>query len=1047
MSNLTFKFPDKEKTTTAEQFYGSSTTDDNPSTGLGYERTFDRPTVTEDEMAQSDTDFKEVNTSNFDNVDMLMDGKREEEQGVITEQQVYNKTEMLHPRAPIPDDFVERVQTDVKDDKLEYNEDELATIPTWNESGRILKKFLGSTRSDETDSDFALQLGNEMFANIGGVNVSGERGRVTGGLLPLVAKVANSGDEQVINALLYTMEMYERKPMTSRGWVDGVGYMLGDASNYVGLGFVANAMRHTVGKNASTTAVKGILQQALAKIGETTAKHPVATEAVRQGAFWSATDELGREVLKARSGVRGNNEIDLTNIAGASVAGGIAGLAIVKVPEYVWKKGSKAVVDYVNRGLIKEGKGVKFFNRIAGEQSIIGDEAGSLPKEIRGSRTLNVPFDEFLDTASKKELSAYMRDATPEEKPKLIEKMKSFNVKPKSVKALEPIFAQEDFNEQFYSKLEHELSKIDDEHQFKSPDELNTLLLKQGVKPKEIEASGLLNEAHVREGFNGAYAKNYLENRPDKITKRVYDSDSVSSPMDMDEWEDSVSVNHGEHSNSSESGTATIVTDENTALDVYIEDGWSEEVYVDQDGDVIGDYNEMQEHWFENNVAESDEWYVNAKERYNEENVDAGATWDNDLEPDEQRDFVIAEASDESPWYDVYNNQQTYTIDGREFDDYDEAEKYAKEYLFEDYEYRHEEEGAEIYEDYTVSGGDNYRMNVYHMDEFESGDKDIAREPHMSDFDYGNENVQMHTRLKEREDADGNTGIVIEEVQSQWEQDWRKEGGAVTPLSTKERASLEAEMKPHMAKYEKTRKDIISIEEDKLKNINKLKDLRKEAVGDNKELLQIENSDELNELMSKIPEAVTLRDNISNLQREMNDLTTQNQEYYNRNIKYIDEKLNPDEASLATPPMQERTQYERVAILDELLQATQEGQSFFGWNNSGIQNGSRVDIDDRGREGMKNAYDLEIPRIIQKATGETPYKYYHDNVWNKSEDYKKEYWDFDRAKNLEYDERTEWYWRVDLDDKLTSKLKDGKIDLYSIGTGGLVGVGIEDEDE
>ena len=102
--------------------------------------------------------------------------------------------------------------------------------------------------------------------------------------------------------------------------------------------------------------------------------------------------------------------------------------------------------------------------------------------------TLNIPFADFLPSASQKELSAYMRHATPDERTQIIERMQSFNKKPKAPKAREQILVQEEFNEQFYSKLEHELSKIPPETNFKTPDELKKLLLKQGVKPKEIEA-------------------------------------------------------------------------------------------------------------------------------------------------------------------------------------------------------------------------------------------------------------------------------------------------------------------------------------------------------------------------------------------------------------------------------------------------------------------------------------------------------------------------------------------------------------------------------
>ena len=137
------------------------------------------------------------------------------------------------------------------------------------------------------------------------------------------------------------------------------------------------------------------------------------------------------------------------------------------------------------------------------------------------------------------------------------------------------------------------------------------------------------------------------------------------------------------------------------------------------------------------------------------------------------------------------------------------------------------------------------------------------------------------------------------------------------------------------------------------------------------------------------------------------------------------------------PPMTKRSQYERMAVLDQLLNNLD--RPFFGWTNSGIQNGGATP--DILVEGMKNAYDLEIPAIIKKATGKTPYKAYHDGEIPEP----KQYWDREKADKLEYDETRPWYWRIDIDDELRNKLKDDKIHLYS-QTGG-VGLYAASQDE
>ena len=509
-----------------------------------------------------------------------------------------------------------------------------------------------------------------------------------------------------------------------------------------------------------------------------------------------------------------------------------------------------------------------------------------------------------------------MRKLSPEDKQKVIDFRKSLS-KPKkknpSPKAQEVIQVGEEFNNQIYSKLEHEVSKIPDDKVFKNSKEAVDYLKKMGVKKDELDAAGLNGKSEVE--LTGETLKNLISERPDKIHKVTYDSDTV---LDREDYEDTLDITEGANVNVGEAGYGVRVE---SPTGQYYEAGitYDDNVYVDDSGYEY-DWSDMRSDWLDNYYDDEYDSEIDPDILMEAKRLEETGNLTSYKDNYAYREAVLDKADYDSPWYDYYGSKQ-YWVDegGSYYDTEDEARDALIDQAYEDYEAYDADEG--FFSDYTVDGGDNYRMEVYQMPDFTSS-KDTHTEPHLDQMNVDAENVQAHARLKTREDADGNEGDVLEEVQSQWEQDWR--GG---------------------------KKD------------------------------------------------------------------------------------------LASPPIKNRTQYEKIVLMDNILKSIKDGKDYFGWINGHIQNGGSIET----TKGMSQAYDIEMPRIIQKATGETPYMAKFYNGMPVTDE--KVYWDAKKAEDLEYYDNIakeknngeKWYWRINLTDKLKNKLKDAKIQLYGVGGAALIG--------
>ena len=318
-----------------------------------------------------------------------------------------------------------------------------------------------------------------------------------------------------------------------------------------------------------------------------------------------------------------------------------------------------------------------------------------------------------------------------------------------------------------------------------------------------------------------------LSNRPDEISKANYNEDTEGGVQDQETWEsDRVEVSGFEsvpnYIDYSDSGMGVRVTD--NFQETWVGERYDEDVYVD-DVDGEFDYQESREDWINNYYGGEYDSELITKVRDNEimiedeiieiveqtdpERADElravmdDGEWVSEAATDAEIEAVIKSnyidnaeineallewAEDEGLLRDTYSAKVSYQdFWGNEYDEVDDAVKYTISQMYEDYK-SEAGENLEIYKDYTIDGGHDYNLETYQMPNFDEGRKNQAREPHFGDLgEDADLNVQVHTRFKNRYDADDLEGRVLEEIQSQWEQDWRKQGGGQRVPSQEER--------------------------------------------------------------------------------------------------------------------------------------------------------------------------------------------------------------------------------------------------------------------
>jgi len=913
----------------------------------------------------------------------------------------------------------------------------------------------------------------KMFRALRGEDFRGTDKEATQYGIDLMRKVENNlvslGDfavqtqemtQEDAKTALYMMDMFEAKEFTGRGFVEAMGYMGIDPTTYLGIGTLGYGF---AGREVAKTATKKGIRSMLQKV----AYSPTAIGAVEGGAFVGAFEHGKQTVSEAAGEGYDSGSLGL-NMAVGTGFGAVAGKYLPELFGYAGAKVSKWAIaknfkkevqlaadagdadaiqvladmelldnyfdaDGFMRRKLDEFEQTRIGQAVTGVQRIVPEDRKPVDEIILESAGLNAK-------QRKQKLSAAMRDASPEDREKLIAEMRKETKAPKAKteKQKEVILEQEEFNASFYSKLEHEVNKLPDDMVFQNGQELVDYMRKQGVKQDEIDATGF----DIAEGglITGANVKSSLPFRKDTITKRTYDESTETPALDREDWESEwVRIDEQTDVSVGEAGFGARVTDDSTGLDREIGIVYDDEVYVDDSGYEY-DYDSMLNDYKDN--------YYDGK--YDDDAAQAVA--DGEIDEDDIDSYVIEQITDNREYYDHYSSKILYeNTNGDKFDDMQQAIDDELDYMHENYtQYMGEEaSGGQIFEEYTVDGGDDYRLEVYQMEEFEApAGKREAQEPHFGGLEHGTDNVQVHARMKTREDADGNTGTVLEEIQSQWEQDWRAAGGDQKPPTEEQVKTAQKRIDDIKVEYDVLRKEKAEVvekigdararEKDATDEINYIAKETDMAATDEAKFIS-----ETERLMKVEKEAML--DKVG-FDRDMRAISDKISVLNDEGKKLDKEVINWKEPSIATPPIKNRTQYTKLAMLDNLLNSLDDGENFFGWINGHIQNGGNI----KTTQGMSQAYDIEMPRIIQKATGETPYMASFEDgraigqkdIYDKA----KIYWDSKNAQDLEYydnlakeESDVKWYWKIDYTDALKAKLKDAKIQMYGVGGVAFVG--------
>lgn len=881
------------------------------------------------------------------------------------------------PQIQSQEDMFRSMSQSIQDETREYEEAKLKDDPTYMFAARRYHKRIHGKDFEGTDEELVSKSQDDIrFILDNDV-----------GMAHTIMNLDNLTEEQALTTY-YLVDATNKKDTT----MAGVGRFLQatalSPTSYIGL----HAFKFAGGK-----ATREVLLDRLKKRFLT-----AGNIAALEGGIYGTYFAHGEESIKEAAGYG----YDKGTVATTGVAGATIGKGIGEGAEWL----SDKLVKTANKG-----------NELMAQQA--GGGSPFIPTE---------KVDAMLAEATNLEGGSLnrhlakidMRRLSPEDKQKVIEFRKSnIKTKPKTPKQEEQIAAKDLWRSGFYSKLEDVIAKMPETTFFKDKASVENYLKTQGVKEDEIRHSGIL-ERHTDE-YNKESLGDILGTRRDTIEKRsVVEMSESSEPLEFDDWDSEVSVEQIDRASIGEPGVGWRVEDYQTGRTIDIRLSYDYDYYVDDYGEVF-EYHDMLDDWFDN-YADVDEYMP----RLIEDKVD--------LEDDDAiRKAVLEYAEDDQPWYDYYGNREIFETEyGTTHYSQEEAVEHAKEIMYRDYEDELSEYGQETYSGYTVEGGENYDMELYRMPDYMATEPGKSRhvEPHLSGgYEDEAESVAFHVRKKDRTDAEGNSGVVLEEVQSQWEQDWRASGGD-TEITGAEATKVESrirELDKEMGDFSESANDASSKRMDLVNERNAIHD---EIVARNETRPTDEESAKLKDLDSEIN---YLSDKISKSRLKIRELRTAQER----------EKSKLKTSTIGTPPLSKRTQYQKLALMDQLKKAVDEDKNFFGFINGHIQNGSRIDT----TKGMIQAYDVEMPRIIQKLTGLKPYM--ADFKTGKpiaGEDGKKVFWEAKKAAEGEHfdniADKGYWYWKIDLTPELKDKLKKAKIQMYSVPAA-TIGVGAATQQE
>jgi len=254
-----------------------------------------------------------------------------------------------------------------------------------------------------------------------------------------------------------------------------------------------------------------------------------------------------------------------------------------------------------------------------------------------------------------------------------------------------------------------------------------------------------------------------------------------------------------------------------------------------------------------------------------------------------------------------------------------------------------EPKGKTNWEEYTVEGGDNYREVLLNLPDIEGKFTEDAH------FD-GHKNFIAHLRLKDRVTEDGQKILYIEEMQSDWHQQGRREGYKrdLTPEEKKQSDALEKQIDAKQKEYDQKEKEIKEkASKDHSEEFTKLEKEADEKVSKIQKKIdeldqQVEQiRDDRQEIQKKIDKSN------SNFEDELSEgtLTKEREDFYNKEMEGLRDERSKNSEILSAKKLESRKLDDEIDDLEEPF------KSFIQWAiNTGRMdiaplNQIKVDID------------------------------------------------------------------------------------------------------
>ena len=306
------------------------------------------------------------------------------------------------------------------------------------------------------------------------------------------------------------------------------------------------------------------------------------------------------------------------------------------------------------------------------------------------------------------------------------------------------------------------------------------------------------------------------------------------------------------------------------------------------------------------------------------------------------------------------------------------------------------EGGGTRFEEQTEVGGSNYREIMLQVPNFEGKTREFVYSGHFDEPD-----IAVHARTTDRTTDEGQSVLYVEEMQSDWGQQGRQGGFANT---------------------EENRKGL----EEATAEIERLKNLREKY------------SDESQEYVKNYQKSLGLGEDANLSYADLQDLRRFDDKYeaIYQNFRDADRAYDTERRVLQRlesvpekgPFVGKSDKFAEVGIKRLLIKAVEEGKDYIQFSNGNVQ-------DVRwNEEGLKTFYDRIIPKAASKV------------VKKLDPDASVGIEGLGTVENRAYRDDLGTRFTIEITPKMREAIKKG-IPLFSAGGAGLLGVGMQDEQQ